>query len=222
MTGAMPDSSARSRLSLLLIDPDDGVRTALSDQLAQEGFATACSRSVAERPAAAPAVILLGPGALGEAALAGWRPAAPVVALIDRGQEARAADPLFAAFLTRPVRIEALIALIERLILAGAGRGERAIGPYLFQPAAKLLREPARGRTVRLTEKEAAMLELLYRAGADGMSRERLLAEVWGYGDAITTHTLETHIYRLRRKIERDAGDARLLLTEPGGYRLVP
>ena len=222
MTRVMPDPSARATHRLLLIDPDDGVRTALSDQLAQEGFATACGRSIAELPAEVPALILLGPGALGAEGLARWRPPAPVVALIDRGQENRAADPLFAAFLTRPVRIEALVALIERLILAGAGRGERAIGPYLFQPAAKLLREPGRGRTVRLTEKEAAMLELLYRAGAEGMSRERLLAEVWGYSDAVTTHTLETHIYRLRRKIERDAGDARLLLTEPGGYRLVP
>ena len=220
MTRAMADSSARSRHRLLLIDPDDGVRTALSDQLAQEGFAMASRASIGEAPTEA-TLILLGPGALTEAALAGWRPAAPVIGLVDRGQEGRAADPLFAAFLTRPVRIEELVALIERLIAAGAGRGERAIGPYLFQPTAKLLREPARGRTVRLTEKEAVMLELLYRAGDAGMSRERLLAEVWGYSDAVTTHTLETHIYRLRRKIERDAGDARLLLTEPGGYRLV-
>ena len=222
MTAPMEDSRARSRQPLLLVDPDHGVREALSDQLEQEGFATSCLASIDQAAPQVPALILLGPGALEAEAIARWRPPAPVIALIDRGQEAVAADPVFAAFLTRPVRIAELVALIERLILAGAGRGERAIGPYLFQPAAKLLREPARNRTVRLTEKEAAMLELLYRAGAEGLSRERLLAEVWGYSDTVTTHTLETHIYRLRRKIERDAGDARLLLTEPGGYRLVP
>jgi DNA-binding response OmpR family regulator len=215
-------SAPRARHTLLLVDPDEGVRRSLADQLEQEGFATACVAAIDEPAPQLPALILLGPGALAAEAIQRWRPSAPVIALIDRGQEQAAGNALFAAFLTRPVRIAELVALIERLILAGAGRGERAIGPYLFQPAAKLLREPARNRTVRLTEKEAAMLELLYRAGAEGLSRERLLAEVWGYSDAVTTHTLETHIYRLRRKIERDAGDARLLLTEPGGYRLVP
>ena len=218
----MADATARSLQLLLLVDPDDGVRASLADQLAQEGFAVASGTALDAAEAERPALILLGPGALDAAQLAGWRPTAPVLALIDPGQETIAADPVFAAFLTRPVRIGELVALIERLVAAGAARGERAIGPYLFQPTAKLLREPVGDRTVRLTEKEAAMLELLYRAGSAGLTRERLLAEVWGYSDAVTTHTLETHIYRLRRKIERDAGGTRLLLTEPGGYRLVP
>ena len=54
------------------------------------------------------------------------------------------------------------------------------------------------------------------------VSREELLAEVWGYNAGVTTHTLETHVYRLRQKIEPDPGNARLLLTEAGGYRLAP
>jgi DNA-binding response OmpR family regulator len=75
---------------------------------------------------------------------------------------------------------------------------------------------------VRLTEKEASILKFLYRAGNKAVSREVLLDQVWGYNAGVATHTLETHIYRLRQKIESDPGEASLLLTEPGGYRLNP
>jgi DNA-binding response OmpR family regulator len=97
-------------------------------------------------------------------------------------------------------------------------RGDCAtIGPYLFRPGAKLLTEGA--RRVRLTEKETDILK--YLAAADRtVPRETLLHEVWGYNPAVTTHTLETHIYRLRRKIEKTPGKAEILVTEGGGYRL--
>ena len=95
------------------------------------------------------------------------------------------------------------------------------VGPYLFRPAAKLLLEPARGRKVRLTDKECGILKFLYRAGGRPVPRQALLNEVWGYNSAVTTHTLETHIYRLRQKIEPDPANARLVVTESGGYRLV-
>ena len=75
---------------------------------------------------------------------------------------------------------------------------------------------------MRLTEKETAILKYLYRTGDKVVSRDVLLNEVWGYNAGVTTHTLETHIYRLRQKIEPDPSNAKLLVTEPGGYRLVP
>ena len=80
----------------------------------------------------------------------------------------------------------------------------------------------AKGKKIRLTEKETNILKYLYRAGAKPVSREELLTEVWGYNAGVTTHTLETHIYRLRQKIEPEPGQARLLLTDAGGYRLQP
>jgi DNA-binding response OmpR family regulator len=86
----------------------------------------------------------------------------------------------------------------------------------------KLLQDPAKNRRIRLTEKEAAILKFLYRAGTRAVARQVLLNEVWGYNAAVTTHTLETHIYRLRQKIEPDPANARLLVTEGGGYRLDP
>ena len=75
---------------------------------------------------------------------------------------------------------------------------------------------------VRLTEKETSILKYLFRAGEKAVSRDVLLNEVWGYNAGVTTHTLETHIYRLRQKIEADPSSAEILVTEPGGYRLVP
>jgi DNA-binding response OmpR family regulator len=95
------------------------------------------------------------------------------------------------------------------------------IGPYAFRPGSKLLLNP-KGSKVRLTEKESSILRYLYRAGQRPVSREKLLQEVWGYNSGVTTHTLETHIYRLRQKIERDAAAPALLLTEASGYKLVP
>ncbi|MEO5335409.1 MAG: response regulator transcription factor [Magnetospirillum sp. WYHS-4] len=96
------------------------------------------------------------------------------------------------------------------------------IGPYTFHPGNKLLVENRTHKKVRLTDKEAAILKYLYRSGDHVVSRETLLGEVWGYNAGVTTHTLETHVYRLRQKIEQDPSNAVLLLTEPGGYRLAP
>lgn len=92
------------------------------------------------------------------------------------------------------------------------------IGPYLFRPASKILDHKEEATRVRLTEKETAILRYLYKANGKSVAREELLAEVWGYNSGVTTHTLETHIYRLRQKIETPP--ARLLVTEPGGYSL--
>ena len=93
------------------------------------------------------------------------------------------------------------------------------LGPYTFKPAEKLLIDNANHRRVRLTRKEVALLKFLCRTRVPA-ARELLLNEVWGYSSGVDTHTLETHIYRLRQKIEPDPGRARLLVTESGGYRL--
>ena len=126
-------------------------------------------------------------------------------------------------YVTKPFRFSVLLARI-RAALRQHDQSEDVvftIGPYSFQPAAKLLEAPDGGK-VRLTDKETSILKYLYRQGPKTITREVLLKEVWGYNNRVTTHTLETHIYRLRQKIERDPSNARLLVTEDGGYRLVP
>ena len=127
-------------------------------------------------------------------------------------------------YISKPFRLGVLLARL-RSQLRQHEQSEDAvftIGPYSFRPSAKLMLDEETGRKVRLTEKETAILKYLYRAGDRAIGRDTLLGEVWGYNAAVTTHTLETHVYRLRQKIEPDPSQARILLTEPGGYRLVP
>lgn len=128
-------------------------------------------------------------------------------------------------YVTKPFKLGVLLARI-RAQLRQFEQSEDAvftIGPYSFRPANKILLDTEKaGKKVRLTEKETAILKYLLRAGTKPVPREILLAEVWGYNAGVSTHTLETHIYRLRQKIERDPGAARLLITDPGGYRLQP
>ena len=127
-------------------------------------------------------------------------------------------------YLTKPFRLGIRLARI-RAQLRQHERSEDAIfrlGPYTFRPSAKMLLDPASNRKIRLTEKETQILKYLYRAGETVIGRDELLNEVWGYNSGVTTHTLETHVYRLRQKLEKDPSNARILVTEPGGYRLVP
>lgn len=124
-------------------------------------------------------------------------------------------------YVSKPFKFPVLLARI-RAQLRQHEQSEDAvfsIGPYSFRPGAKALTDEAE-RKVRLTEKETNILKFLYRAGGRTVERDTLLREVWGYNTGVTTHTLETHIYRLRQKIEPDPSNAQILLTETGGYRL--
>ena len=138
---------------------------------------------------------------------------------VVRGLDAGAND-----YIAKPFRLAELLARLRAQLRSFESSEDAVfmIGPYTFRPAAKLLQDQMRGRRIRLTEKEAAILKFLYRAGARAVGRQVLLNEVWGYNASVTTHTLETHIYRLRQKIEPDPANARLLITEGGGYRLDP
>ncbi|MGE0745077.1 MAG: response regulator transcription factor [Rhodospirillales bacterium] len=127
-------------------------------------------------------------------------------------------------YITKPFRLGVLLARI-RAQLRQHERSEDAvfnIGPYSFRPSAKMLVDSATSKKVRLTEKETSILKYLLRAGDRVIRRDVLLHEVWGYNSGVTTHTLETHVYRLRQKIERDPANATILVTEQGGYKLVP
>lgn len=150
----------------------------------------------------------------------------PVVMLTAQGSDPDQILGLDAGandYVPKPFRFAVLLARV-RAHLRQHEQSEDAIfkvGPYTFKPGAKMLiRDDA--RKIRLTEKETAIIKFLYRAGEKTVSRDVLLHDVWGYNAGVTTHTLETHIYRLRQKIERDPAHAEILVTEAGGYRLVP
>ena len=137
---------------------------------------------------------------------------------VVRGLDSGACD-----YIAKPFRASELLARL-RAQLRNFDRSEQVVfpvGPYTFRPAKKLLHDTAKNRRIRLTDKETAVLKYLYRSDT-AVNRQILMHEVWGYHSAVTTHTLETHIYRLRQKIESDPAHPALLVTEVGGYLLRP
>ena len=152
---------------------------------------------------------------------------APIIMLTAVDGEAdtiRGLDSGANDYVTKPFRLGELVARVKAHLRQHEHSEDAVlhIGPYVFKPAVKMLVEEAAKKKIRLTEKEAAILKYLYRAGQKSVSRETLLGEVWGYNAGVTTHTLETHVYRLRQKIEKDPSKATILVTDQGGYRLVP
>ena len=223
--------------TILIVDDDAALRRSLAEQL--ELRAEFASRQC-DSGAAALALILQQhfeavlvsatlPDLDGQELCRSLRRSGVQVPIVLLATAARAADRETALaagasdYLTKPFRIGDLLARLRAQLRQGDGGDDSVltIGPYAFQPNARLLRDAGGRRQVRLTDKEAAILDFLYRAGK-AIGRDTLLGEVWGYNTGVTTHTLETHVYRLRRKIERDPAKAEILVTEPGGYRLLP
>jgi DNA-binding response OmpR family regulator len=229
-----------SERSILIVDDDRALREALAEQLQVDGeFTAEQAGSIGEAE-----VRLLGnevrldalildvglPDGDGRDLCVKLRHKGvklPIIMLTGSDDEAdvvRGLDSGANDYIAKPFRLAELLARLraQLRIFENSEDAVFTIGPYTFQPSAKLLREPVRSKRIRLTEKEAAILKYLYRAGTKPVARQILLNEVWGYNAAVTTHTLETHIYRLRQKIEPDPSNARLLVTEGGGYRLDP
>lgn len=220
--------------TILLVDDDILLRQSLKEQLASDGFdireagdAAQARRAVAERQ---PDAVLLDvglPDADGRMLCRELRDGGlqvPIIMLTAMDSEADTIAGLESGandYISKPFRVGVLLARLRAHLrqheLSDAATFR--IGPYTFQPGAKQLSDGR--KKVRLTEKEVAILKYLYRSGGV-ISREVLLNEVWGYASGVSTHTLETHVYRLRQKIEADPTRAQLLVTEPGGYRLVP
>jgi DNA-binding response OmpR family regulator len=221
---------------VLLVEDDEMLAESLAEQLAQEGdyAVVRAGDSATARARAADGlyefmILDVGlPDGDGRDLCQALRAAGvtcPIVLLTAADSDADTIAGLAAGandYITKPFRFAVLMARVHAH-LRSHDRSEEAmyrIGPYTFRPSAKLLLDE-KSRKIRLTEKETNILKFLYRIGAT-VPRETLLNEVWGYNPAVTTHTLETHIYRLRQKIEENPGDARILITESGGYRLMP
>jgi DNA-binding response OmpR family regulator len=223
--------------TILIVDDDADLREALAEQLEVGGeFSTVQAANgqngVSQAQGRRPDLVLLDvdlPDIDGREVCRRLRQSgvgAPIIMLTGQtsdtdtiaGLESGAND-----YVAKPFKFAVLMARI-RAQLRSHEQSEDAVfrlGPYEFRPAAKVLVDE-RQKKIRLTEKETSILKYLYRAGEKPVPRDELLAEVWGYNAGVTTHTLETHVYRLRQKIEPDPANARLLLTEAGGYRLQP
>ena len=220
--------------TVLIIDDDEELRGALAEQIDAETDLSAQQAStgaagLATAASGRPDLILLDidlPDMNGREVCRRLREAgvqSPIVMLTGQSGDADTIAGLDAGaddYVAKPFRIAVLLARI-RAQLRAHEQSEHAvfrIGPFEFRPAQKVLID-AKGKKVRLTEKETSILKYLYRAAGQPVGREELLTEVWGYNAGVTTHTLETHIYRLRQKVEGEGGE-KLLVTEGGGYRL--
>ncbi len=236
-SGERVSGSMSNAHRLLLVDDDNDLRDTLAEQLAlynefevlSAGTAgEAISKAASERIDLA--IIDVGlPDMDGREAVKlmrrnGFR--SPILMLTAQASDADTVLGLEAGandYVAKPFKFAVLLARV-RAHLRQYEASEDAvfqIGPYTFRPGAKLLVNE-KGSKLKLTEKETAILRFLYRAGQKVVSRDVLLAQVWGYNANVTTHTLETHIYRLRQKIEANPSNARILVTEPGGYKLLP
>ena len=222
---------------ILIVDDDDDLRDSLRDQLAlhdefEISVADTAARGVEIARADHHDLVLFDvglPDMDGREAVKMLRKAgfkSPIIMLTGNDSDADQILGLDAGandYVTKPFKFAVLLARI-RAQLRQHEQSEDAvftIGQYTFKPASKLLIDE-NGSKIRLTEKETSILKYLYRSGEKVITRDVLLHEVWGYNANVTTHTLETHIYRLRQKIERDPSNAELLVTETGGYKLVP
>ncbi|MGH7095473.1 MAG: response regulator transcription factor, partial [Stellaceae bacterium] len=210
----------RAGRKILIVDDDAALRQSLAEQLARHAeFASvecgtgAAALEVVVRERFDAVLLDVGlPDMDGRELCRAMRRAAvsaPIVMLTAADSEADTVFGLDAGandYVTKPFRLNELLARLRAHLRQSEHSDEAAftIGPYLFQPGAKLLTDPSRRKKVRLTEKETAILNYLYHAGDRPIGRETLLGEVWGYNAGVTTHTLETHVYRLRQKIEQD------------------
>jgi Response regulators consisting of a CheY-like receiver domain and a winged-helix DNA-binding domain len=124
--------------------------------------------------------------------------------------------------LLAPFRLESFINLLVDISEKKEIRHNKCynIGMYKFNPNLKEL-ENSRNSKIKLTEKETSILECLYLSGNNFLPREILLKKVWGYSSQVSTHTLETHIYRIRQKIEKDGGPKNFIINDLGGYKLI-
>ena len=221
---------------LLIVDDDADLRHALTEQLALHPefevdtaeTAEAALESVAQ---SAPDLIIMDVGlpdldgreVVKRLRADGYR--RPIVVLTAHDSDADAVRGLDLGandYIGKPFRFVVLLARIRSQLrqYEASEDAEFQVGPYTFRPTSKNLVD-AQGGKLRLTEKEAAILRFLHRAEQQPVPRETLLKHVWGYNSGVTTHTLETHIYRLRQKIEANPAKAQLLVTEGGGYKLV-
>ena len=221
---------------ILIVDDDADLRNALVEQLALHPefqvesveTAEAALKLIAESP---PDLVIMDVGlpdldgreAVKRVRREGYR--RPIIMLTAHDSDADTVMGLDSGandYVGKPFRFVVLLARLRAQLrqYEASEDAEFQVGPYTFRPTSKNLVD-ANGVKLRLTEKEAAILRYLHRAEQQPVARETLLKHVWGYNPNVTTHTLETHIYRLRQKIESNPAEAQLLVTEAGGYKLV-
>jgi DNA-binding response OmpR family regulator len=225
------------RFNVLLVEDDDEIRNALTNQLAlQEEFETTeavdgatALEAVNERHFN---IVLLDIGLpdmderdvcrlirrkgihVPVIMLTGMESDADMILGLDSGAN---------DYITKPFKMGVLLARIRAHLRQHEASEDAsfALAHYTFTPASRLLKDKETGKEIVLSDKESAILKFLYRAGDTPVDCDKLYSEVWSHAVSLSTHTLQTHVYRLRQKIERNPAHPEILLSEAGGYRVV-
>lgn len=224
-----------NRYTLLIVEEDNDLRPILVEQLqmhkefevfqaktAEAGITITQERNVDLAVFGLELSDLDGHKAVKKLRIQGFR--APIIMITNHDTDCDALLDLETGandYVKKPFRFAVLLARIRAQLRQYQQSDDTTyrIGPYIFKPGQKLLIDQ-HNNEIRLTEKEAAILKYLYSTNDQIVSRETLLEKIWGYNENIVTHTLETHIYRLRQKIEKDPSNAQILITDQNGYRL--
>ncbi len=220
---------------LLIVDGDAYLRSTLREQLVIEGFKEVFEVGVISDldnilEIAVPDLVLLNtkfPDGSGVDICRLLRRrgfAKPVILLISKGSEDDIVPGLKAGandYISKPLRVGELIARIRAQLreFKASDDARHEIGDLIFFPANKMLQDIGANRIQALTEKEAMILKFLYQAFPNDVPKDKILGDVWGFQNGVSTHTLETHIYRLRQKISR-LSRRQIVLTTVNGYRL--
>ena len=124
-------------------------------------------------------------------------------------------------FIEKPFRIQHLNKKISTTLakISNSNEVTYKIGPFTFFPLKKVIILNDKTRT-DLTDKEVDILKCLISSGEEAVDRDKLLKQVWNYSSDVTTHTLETHIYRLRQKLETDPSIPRLIISKGGSFTI--
>ena len=149
----------------------------------------------------------------------------PIILLTGQQEDTniiKSLDTVANDYIAKPLRFGELLALIRVQLRKYKSSDDVSFTAQNieFQPANKTLTALDSQLIVVLTEKETMILKKLFCIWPEATSKEMLLSELWDHQNMLATHTLETHIYRLRQKISRLTNDP-IVETTQNGYRLV-
>ncbi|MBP3346830.1 MAG: response regulator transcription factor [Alphaproteobacteria bacterium] len=144
----------------------------------------------------------------------------PTILLLSSGADAGGAEASNIVY--KPLVLNNFFNLLQAgiNIYENSSDGYLNFNQYELRPSKKEILNLRNNEIIKLTEKEVAIIKYLYKAKDKIVSKNELLQEVWGYSPEVTTHTIETHIYRLRQKVEHEDAAAQIILTSDGGYQL--